>query len=375
MVALPPAQAPLPTLAAQPDIPVTAAAGWAADHRSALRPVDTDANPAQSEPIPGGTVELMAPPVPPAAAPATAPVVAAPPAHPAPAAEQVAPALLTLAKAADGSQQITIRLRPAELGMVQVRIATAVSGTTQIEITADNPATLLTLQRDQLQLHRTLDEAGIPAAGRTVTFHVAPAEQAAASGGSGASAGHGNSQQGSNGRTQAGTTDADGSAGRGSHPARERSTYPTSRRPSTPPAAAGANQTPAGTSNRIGLDITAWSSKEPNSMSGSILSSAVGSTPSTASAIAQTGTSALGSLSDNFTDFLSLLMTQLQNQDPTSPLDSNQFTSELVQFTSVEQQISTNTDLTQLIQLTQASQIEQSASFIGKSVTVNSTQL
>jgi flagellar basal-body rod modification protein FlgD len=110
-------------------------------------------------------------------------------------------------------------------------------------------------------------------------------------------------------------------------------------------------------------------------MSGSILSSAVGSTPSTASAIAQTGTSALGSLSDNFTDFLSLLMTQLQNQDPTSPLDSNQFTSELVQFTSVEQQISTNTDLTQLIQLTQASQIEQSASFIGKSVTVNSTQL
>jgi flagellar basal-body rod modification protein FlgD len=61
-------------------------------------------------------------------------------------------------------------------------------------------------------------------------------------------------------------------------------------------------------------------------------------------------------------------MTQLQNQDPTSPLDSNQ-------FTSVEQQISTNSDLTQLIQLTQATQIEQSASMIGKPVIVNSTQL
>jgi flagellar basal-body rod modification protein FlgD len=65
----------------------------------------------------------------------------------------------------------------------------------------------------------------------------------------------------------------------------------------------------------------------------------------------------------------------LQNQDPTSPLDSNQFTSELVQFTSVQQQIDTNSDLTQLIQLTQASQVEQSASMIGKPVTVTSSQL
>ena len=106
-------------------------------------------------------------------------------------------------------------------------------------------------------------------------------------------------------------------------------------------------------------------------MSGSVTSP----TSSTSSAISQTGTSALGSLSDNFSSFLSLLMTQLQNQDPTSPLDSNQFTSELVQFTSVQQQIDTNSDLTQLIQLTQASQIEQSASMVGKPVTVTSSQL
>lgn len=119
-------------------------------------------------------------------------------------------------------------------------------------------------------------------------------------------------------------------------------------------------------------------------MSGSILSSttASGSPSSTtisnsssASAISQTGTTALGSLSGNFSDFLSLLMTQLQNQDPSSPMDSNQFTSELVQFSSVEQQISTNSDLTQLIQLTQASQVEQSSSLIGKPVTVNSSEL
>src|ERR1700757_4750094 len=110
-------------------------------------------------------------------------------------------------------------------------------------------------------------------------------------------------------------------------------------------------------------------------MSGSVSSATTGSTASTGSAISQTGTTALGSLSDNFTSFLSLLMTQLQNQDPTSPLDSNQFTSELVQFTSVEQQIDTNSDLTQLIQLTQASQVEQSAAMVGKPVTVTSSQL
>jgi flagellar basal-body rod modification protein FlgD len=110
-------------------------------------------------------------------------------------------------------------------------------------------------------------------------------------------------------------------------------------------------------------------------MSGSIQPTTSGAAAASGSAIAQTGTSALAGLSSNFSDFLSLLMTQLQNQDPSSPMDSNQFTSELVQFSSVEQQINTNTDLTQLIQLTQASQIEQSTSMIGKPVTVTSSQL
>jgi flagellar basal-body rod modification protein FlgD len=99
------------------------------------------------------------------------------------------------------------------------------------------------------------------------------------------------------------------------------------------------------------------------------------SAASSTSSISSTGTTALGSLSSNFSDFLSLLMTQLKNQDPSSPMDSSQFTTELVQFTSVQQQIGTNTDLTQLISLTQASQVEQSASMIGKPVTVTSGQL
>ena len=110
-------------------------------------------------------------------------------------------------------------------------------------------------------------------------------------------------------------------------------------------------------------------------MTVSSLSSPAASAPSSASSISQPGTSALGNLSNNFTDFLSLLMTQLQNQDPSSPMDSTSFTTELVQFSSVEQQISTNSNLTQLIQLTQASQIEQSSAILGKPITVTSNQL
>ena len=68
-------------------------------------------------------------------------------------------------------------------------------------------------------------------------------------------------------------------------------------------------------------------------------------------------------------------MTQLQNQDPTSPMDTNQFTSQLVQYSSVEQQIATNTSLTQLIQLTQGGEVLQASSLVGKPVTVTSDRI
>ncbi len=86
-------------------------------------------------------------------------------------------------------------------------------------------------------------------------------------------------------------------------------------------------------------------------------------------------TNALTSLSSNFTNFLNLLLTQLQNQDPSSPMDSNTFTSELVQFSSVEQQITTNSSLTSLIQATQGSEVIQATGVVGKSVTVDSSQI
>ena len=54
-------------------------------------------------------------------------------------------------------------------------------------------------------------------------------------------------------------------------------------------------------------------------------------------------------LSGNFSTFLTLLTTQLQNQDPMNPMDSNQFTQQLVEFSQVEQQINTNDNLKTII--------------------------
>ncbi|OZB37981.1 MAG: hypothetical protein B7X48_14810 [Acidiphilium sp. 34-60-192] len=99
------------------------------------------------------------------------------------------------------------------------------------------------------------------------------------------------------------------------------------------------------------------------------ISGSSGSSSATSSA----GANSLGSLSTNFNSFLNLLMTQLKNQDPTSPLDSNQFTTELVQFSQVQQQISTNSSLGQLIQLTQAGDLTQASGMLGSSVTAQSS--
>lgn len=104
-------------------------------------------------------------------------------------------------------------------------------------------------------------------------------------------------------------------------------------------------------------------------------STSSGTSSSTATTAAQTNQNALTALSGNFTDFLNMLMTQLQNQDPTSPMDTNQFTSELVEFSGVEQQINTNASLTQLIQLTQGGEVMQGSQIDGKQISVTSTQI
>ena len=68
------------------------------------------------------------------------------------------------------------------------------------------------------------------------------------------------------------------------------------------------------------------------------------------------GTAGSQQLAGNFNTFLTLLTTQLQNQDPLDPLDTNQFTQQLVEFASVEQQVDMNTNLQTLISLQQTSE-------------------
>ena len=92
-------------------------------------------------------------------------------------------------------------------------------------------------------------------------------------------------------------------------------------------------------------------------------------------AINTTGTAtststSMSKLAENFDQFLTLLTTQLQNQDPMNPMNSDQFTQELVQFSGVEQQINTNDNLKTLISLQQGSANNNTLGYLGKSITI-----
>ena|SRR3990170_1615991 len=75
-------------------------------------------------------------------------------------------------------------------------------------------------------------------------------------------------------------------------------------------------------------------------------------------------------LNQNFDQFLLLLTTQLKNQDPLAPMDSTQFTDQLVSFSGVEQQIKMNSSLEKLLAMANASQTTLGLSYIGLNVDV-----
>jgi flagellar basal-body rod modification protein FlgD len=76
-------------------------------------------------------------------------------------------------------------------------------------------------------------------------------------------------------------------------------------------------------------------------------------------------------LADNFQTFLTLLTTQLQNQNPLDPLDTNQFTQQLVQFAGVEQQLKSNDQLKSLIDIEKSAQATQALIYVGNTVAVD----
>lgn len=75
-----------------------------------------------------------------------------------------------------------------------------------------------------------------------------------------------------------------------------------------------------------------------------------------------------GKLNQNFDQFLLLLTTQLKNQDPLSPMDSAEFTNQLVSFSSVEQQIKTNENLAKMVASANINQTTLGLGYIGLKV-------
>jgi flagellar basal-body rod modification protein FlgD len=108
--------------------------------------------------------------------------------------------------------------------------------------------------------------------------------------------------------------------------------------------------------------------------SGSVVSGttpASSSSSSSASAAASANALASQQIAGNFQSFLELLTTQLQNQNPLDPLDTNQFTQQLVEFAGVQEQLNTNDSLSTLVTLQQTAAATQALDYVGKTAIVN----
>jgi flagellar basal-body rod modification protein FlgD len=98
---------------------------------------------------------------------------------------------------------------------------------------------------------------------------------------------------------------------------------------------------------------------------------AIASTALAAASSTGTTPTANPGIADNFQAFLQLLTTQLKNQNPLEPLDTNQFTQQLVQFAQVEQQLRSNDQLATLVALQKSTQASAALDFVGKTVVIS----
>jgi flagellar basal-body rod modification protein FlgD len=96
--------------------------------------------------------------------------------------------------------------------------------------------------------------------------------------------------------------------------------------------------------------------------------------PSTSSSSGSSDSTTGATLAGNFQTFLTLLTTQLKNQNPLDPLDTNQFTQQLVQFASVEQQLKSNDQLKTLIDIEKSAQSTQALVYVGNTVAVDGSK-
>jgi len=104
------------------------------------------------------------------------------------------------------------------------------------------------------------------------------------------------------------------------------------------------------------------------------MASAVTATNTATSSSSSSSTSSNTTIANNFQTFLTLLTTQLQNQNPLDPLDTNQFTQQLVQFASVEQQLRQNDQLATLVNLEKTAQSTAALAYVGYTAVVDGSK-
>jgi flagellar basal-body rod modification protein FlgD len=91
-------------------------------------------------------------------------------------------------------------------------------------------------------------------------------------------------------------------------------------------------------------------------------------TPAGSTGTTTSGTDPTQQIGTDYNTFLTILTTELQNQDPTQPLDTNQFTSQLVQFSQLEQSLTTNQKLQTLIDGQSNGALGTALGYLGHSV-------
>jgi len=101
------------------------------------------------------------------------------------------------------------------------------------------------------------------------------------------------------------------------------------------------------------------------------MTSGISSLTSAASSSSTGKTADSATLASNFTQFLTLLTTQLKNQNPLDPMDTNQFTQQLVQYAGVEQQLKSNDRLDSILSNAKSSSAASATGFIGQTITAD----
>lgn len=119
------------------------------------------------------------------------------------------------------------------------------------------------------------------------------------------------------------------------------------------------------TTNTTSPTLNQYGTYSGGKSTGSKSASETAKTPQTDADKTASATKGLG---DNFQTFLTMLTTQMKNQDPLKPLDTNDMTKQLVDFANVEQNIGTNSRLDKLVQLQSAGTASTNLAYLGRTV-------